>query len=71
VADFTDPADASGLGDVDPHGANNWSSYWYNGFNYTNDSGRGVDVVLLSDPARAGGRKFPYLNPQTQEALLD
>jgi hypothetical protein len=71
VADFTDPADASEIGHFDPHGANTWSSYWYNNFIYTNDSGRGVDVVLLSDPARSGARKFPYLNPQTQESLLD
>jgi hypothetical protein len=71
VADFTDPASASEIGHFDPHGANTWSSYWYNNFIYTNDSGRGVDVVLLSDSARAGARKFPYLNPQTQESLLD
>ncbi len=64
-------ASASEIGHFDPHGANTWSSYWYNNFIYTNDSGRGVDVVLLSDPARAGARKFPYLNPQTQESLLD
>ena len=64
VADFTDPASASELGHFDPHGANTWSSYWYNNFIYTNDSGRGVDVVLLSDPARAAARKFPYLNPR-------
>jgi hypothetical protein len=63
VADFTDPASASELGHFDPHGANTWSSYWYNNFIYTNDPGRGVDVVLLSDPARAAARKFPYLNP--------
>jgi hypothetical protein len=70
VADFTDPANASEFGHFDPHGANTWSSYWYNNFIYTNDSGRGVDVVLLSDPVRAGARKFPYLNPQTQERML-
>jgi hypothetical protein len=63
-------ASAAEIGHFDPHGANAWSSYWYNNFIYTNDSGRGVDVVLLSDPLRAGARKLPYLNPQTQESLL-
>jgi hypothetical protein len=38
---------------------------------YTNSAGGGVDVGLLSDPARAAARKYPYLNPQTQESLLD
>lgn len=67
VIDFTDPANAREIGFYDPHGANTWSSYWYNGFIYTNDTGRGVDVMLLSDRARAGARKLPHLNPQTQE----
>ena len=66
VADFTDPANAREIAHLDPHGANTWSSYWYNGFIYTNDSGRGVDVISLSDRARAGARKFAYMNPQTQ-----
>jgi hypothetical protein len=67
IIDFTDPANAREIGYYDPHGANTWSSYWYNGFIYTNDSGRGFDVMALSDSARAGARKFAYLNPQTQE----
>jgi hypothetical protein len=67
VIDFTDPANAKEIGFLDPHGANTWSSYWYNGFIYANDTGRGFDVMLLSDPARAGARKLPHLNPQTQE----
>jgi hypothetical protein len=67
VIDFTDPANAREIGYFDPHGANTWSSYWYNGFVYTNDTGRGFDVMLLSDRVRAGARKLPYLNPQTQE----
>jgi hypothetical protein len=70
VADFTDPANAREIAHHDPHGANTWSSYWYNGFIYTNDGGRGVDVMLLSDKARAGARRWPHHNPQTQESLL-
>jgi hypothetical protein len=70
VIDFTDPGRAYEAGFLDPHGANTWSSYWYNGFIHTNDSGRGSDVMLLSDRLRAGARKLPHLNPQTQEQLL-
>lgn len=50
-------------------GDNAWSSYWYNGHIYTNGV-RGVDVLLLSDKARAGAQKLPMLNPQTQENLI-
>lgn len=70
VADFTDPTRPVEVAHLDPHGANTWSSYWYNNFIYANDSGRGVDVMLLSDRVRAGARRLPYLNPQTQEQLI-
>ncbi len=62
---------ASEVGYYQPHGGNAWSSYWYNGFIYANDILRGVDVYLLSDKARAGARKLPHLNPQTQESVID
>jgi hypothetical protein len=61
-------ADAE-VGFYKPHGGNAWSSYWYNGFIYANDN-RGVDTFLLSDKARAGARKLPYLNPQTQMSVI-
>jgi hypothetical protein len=70
VVDFTDPARPVEVGHHDPHGANTWSAYWYNGHIYTNDGGRGVDVMLLSDNARAGVKKLPHSNPQTQDAVL-
>lgn len=70
VVDFTDPSASREIAHMDGHGANTWSSYWYDGFVYANDSGRGVDVMLLSDQARAGARKLGRLNPQTQEELL-
>ncbi|MGH8894202.1 MAG: LVIVD repeat-containing protein [Actinomycetes bacterium] len=70
VFDFTDRTSPVEVGHNDPHGANTWSSYWYNGFIYTNDTGRGVDVMLLADSARASARKLPHLNPQTQEAVI-
>lgn len=70
VFDFTNRSAPVEIGHHDPHGANTWSSYWYNGFIYTNDTGRGTDVMLLSDKARSGARRLPYLNPQTQERLI-
>ena len=70
VVDFTDPTRPVEVGHHDPHGANTWSSYWYNGHIYTNDSGRGFDVMLLSDRALAGARRLPHSNPQTQDAVL-
>ena len=71
VFDFTDRGNPMELGHNDPHGANTWSSYWYNGHVYTNDTGRGFDVMLFADQARAGTERLPYLNPQTQEQLID
>jgi hypothetical protein len=63
-------ADAE-VGFYRPSGASTWSSYWYNGFVYTNDIFRGVDVMLLSDNSRSAASKvLPHLNPQTQEALI-
>jgi hypothetical protein len=58
------------MGFYRPSGAITWSSYWYNGFIYTNDIIRGVDVMLLSDKIRAGARKLPVSNPQTQDRLI-
>ncbi len=71
VFDFTDRENPKEVGHNDPHGANTWSSYWYNGNIFTNDTGRGLDVMLLTDPVRAGAKRLPYLNPQTQENVID
>ena len=70
VVDFSDRRNPTEVGHHDPHGANTWSSYWYNGHIWTNDGGRGVDVMLLSDKVRAGTQKLPHSNPQTQDAVL-
>ena len=70
VVDFTNPSVPTEIGHNDPHGANTWSSYWYNGFVYTNDTGRGVDVMLLADRLRNASQRLPRLNPQTQESYL-
>ena len=48
------------------NGANTWSAYWYNGHIYTNDGGRGVDVIKVRDRATRGARHLPFSNPQTQ-----
>ncbi|MFC5381576.1 hypothetical protein [Aquipuribacter nitratireducens] len=58
------------VGFARPHGAYTWSSYWYNGHIYANDTDRGMDVFLLSDKARAGAVKLDHLNPQTQLDLI-
>jgi hypothetical protein len=50
-------------------GDNAWSSYWYNGHIYTNGA-RGVDVLLLSDRARASAVKQSMSNPQTQDVVI-
>jgi hypothetical protein len=70
VVDFTDRRRPREVGHHDPHGANTWSSYWYNGHIYTNDGGRGVDVMLLTDEVRSGAQRLPHSNPQTQDAVL-
>ena len=53
-----------------PAGGRAWSSYWYNGFVYVNDMLRGLDVMLVSDNARLSARKLPFMNPQTQLAVI-
>lgn len=53
-----------------PSGGSAWSRYRYNGHVYSNDIVRGVDTFLLSDSARAGARKLPYRNPQTQISVI-
>lgn len=66
MVDFSDPSDPQEVGHLDPHGANTWSAYWYNGYVFTNDGGRGVDVLKVRDRATRGTWSLPYSNPQTQ-----
>jgi LVIVD repeat len=63
------------IGYAMPEGVNAWSSYWYNGFIYSNGGGggtpnRGLDVFKLTDPRVRRDIKLPYMNPQTQEEVL-
>jgi len=48
-----------------------WSSYYYNGFIYSNDIQQGLDVMKFSDKraAGSGANKMAYLNAQVQEPL--
>jgi hypothetical protein len=67
MVDATNPAAPKEIGFYDAANANTWSTYWYNDFVYANEiAGRGVDIFLFSDRARAGARRLPFMNPQTQ-----
>ena len=73
VIDFTDPTAAVEIGHYDaqvPTLSSAWAGYWYNGFIYSNDIPRGLDIFNLSDSANAKTKKFDHLNPQVQENLL-
>jgi hypothetical protein len=70
VVDFTDPRNPVEVGHHDPQGANTWSAYWYNGHIYTNDGGRGVDVMRVWDRVTVAARRLHHSNPQTQDAVL-
>jgi hypothetical protein len=66
MVDFSNASRPREVGYLDPHGANTWSAYWYNGYVFTNDGGRGVDILKVRDRAARGARKLPFSNPQTQ-----
>ena len=70
MVDFSDIYRPREVGHLDPEGANTWSAYWYNGHIYTNDGGRGVDVIKVRDRATRGVRSLQYSNPQTQVSAL-
>jgi hypothetical protein len=70
MVDFSNIYRPKEVGHLDPEGANTWSSYWYNGHIYTNDGGRGVDVIKVRDRATRGTRSLQYSNPQTQISVL-
>lgn len=73
VWDFTDPAHAREVASFDreplPPGVpgGSWSAYFYNGYIYSSDITRGLDVLELTDPSVRGAARLPGLNPQTQE----
>lgn len=75
VFDFTDPYNPTEFawfdrGTFDDTGtiAGAWSTYWYNGYIYSNEIQRGFDVFNLRDPrvAPAKGVRYDEFNVQTQ-----
>jgi hypothetical protein len=75
VWDFTDSAHPKKIGfwergpAADPNtSGGTWSAYYYNGYIYSSDIGKGLDVLEINDPATnpAKGVKFDELNVQTQ-----
>jgi hypothetical protein len=47
VVDFTDPLMPKEVAYFMPDDGNSWSSYFYDGYIYTNDLGRGIDVLKV------------------------
>ena len=76
VFDFTDSANPKEIGWFDRGPVNEtrlvvggpWSSYYYNGFIYSNEIQRGFDVLEITDraTARAKGERMDLLNVQSQ-----
>ena len=66
MVDVSNPSKPREVGHLDPHGANTWSADWYNGYVFTNDGGRGVDIMRVRDRATRGTWWLPFSSPQTQ-----
>jgi hypothetical protein len=75
VWDFTDSANPKKIGfwergpAADPEtGGGTWSAYYYNGYIYSSDIGKGMDVLQINDPLTdpAKGVRYDELNVQTQ-----
>jgi len=80
VFDFTDSAnpkeiawfDRGPLSDTTLMIGGNWSTYWYNGYIFSNEIQRGLDVFKVTDRRLlgAGLYRFPRFNAQTQVPFL-
>ncbi|WP_017584715.1 LVIVD repeat-containing protein [Nocardiopsis ganjiahuensis] len=76
VIDFKDPENPREIGyfdadsriDPDIQDNDTWSTYYYNGYVYSSDIERGLDVLKLTDPRLRVAEKVTYdeFNPQTQ-----
>lgn len=74
VWDFTDSANPREIGFFErgplPPGqlGGSWSAYWYNGYVYSSDIQKGLDVLKVKGPevASANGTRYTELNPQSQ-----
>jgi hypothetical protein len=76
VIDFNDPENPREIGYFDraPIDEDNlvlggsWSAYYYNGYVYSSDITRGLDVIRLDDPRLRSAERVTYdeFNPQSQ-----
>ncbi|MBQ1080412.1 LVIVD repeat-containing protein [Nocardiopsis sp. B62] len=76
VIDFNDPTNPREIGyfdadsriDPDIQDNDTWSTYYYNGYVYSSDIDRGLDVLKLTDPRLRAAERVTYeeFNPQTQ-----
>jgi hypothetical protein len=46
-----------------------WSAYWYNGYIYSNDIQKGLDVLKLDDKRVKKAQKMNEFNPQSQPSF--
>jgi hypothetical protein len=46
-----------------------WSAYWYNGYIYSNDIQKGLDVLKLDDKRVKKAKKMDVFNPQSQPSF--
>ncbi|GLZ33439.1 hypothetical protein Lesp02_56270 [Lentzea sp. NBRC 105346] len=75
VWDFTDSSKPREIGFFeygpmpDKRGGGTWSSYYYNGYIYSSEIGRGLDVIDFRDPRAFPAKfvRFDELNVQTQQ----
>jgi hypothetical protein len=76
VIDFNNPRKPREIGYFDPDprvdesavGGDTWSTYYYNGYVYSSDIERGLDVLRLDDRRLRGAERVEYdeFNPQSQ-----
>jgi len=79
VYDFTDPDNPVEIayferGPLDPPGlGGSWSAYWYNGYIYSNDIAKGLDVLKVRGREFAGANRIrmDHFNAQTQPRYRD
>ncbi|MGW5054583.1 LVIVD repeat-containing protein [Actinokineospora sp. NPDC004072] len=75
IIDFTDSTNPKEIGFFErgpaanpDEGGGSWSAYYYNGYIYSSDLGKGFDVLQINDPRTnpARGVRMTELNVQTQ-----
>ncbi len=70
VVDFSSPRHPREVAGLVPAQADEWASYWYDGYVYASDIARGLDVFSFSTPGLQAAKRFSHLNPQTQDTLI-